>query len=109
MTKGPVSITSCSISCERIAGRSRLATASGRDTLLTRSPCDCAPKGGSYPRISRIRFDPPLSEVWAACIAHKHTLDSIGREPSSGCIRMRNENVEGLYDRVEKSAAVVVQ
>ncbi len=34
---------------------------------------------------------------------------SIGREASSGCIRMRNEDVEDLYDRVANGALVVVQ
>lgn len=34
---------------------------------------------------------------------------SIGREASSGCIRMRNDDVADLYDRIEKGAVVVVQ
>ncbi|MGU3656249.1 L,D-transpeptidase [Methylobacterium fujisawaense] len=38
-----------------------------------------------------------------------NTPKSIGREASSGCIRMRNEDVEDLYERVEKGALVVIQ
>lgn len=34
---------------------------------------------------------------------------SIGREASSGCIRMRNADVEDLYGRVDKGALVVVR
>jgi len=38
-----------------------------------------------------------------------NTPKSIGREASSGCIRMRNEDVEDLFDRVDKGALVVVR
>jgi lipoprotein-anchoring transpeptidase ErfK/SrfK len=38
-----------------------------------------------------------------------NTPKSIGREASSGCIRMRNADVEELYERVEKGALVVVR
>lgn len=34
---------------------------------------------------------------------------SIGREASSGCIRMRNEDVVDLYERIGKGALVVVR
>ena len=35
--------------------------------------------------------------------------DTIGQNVSSGCIRMMNEDVEDLYDRVHVGARVIVQ